>query len=156
MAISLAHDVLAYFNDRGSAVCTCSIDAIPHAGIFGKLDGIVPDYDYVCVVSVNACHHKATRSTRAEIACQEMNPPGGLSSPWIFNLFYRDLIYTISKSDRGISLRGKTYSVFCYADDLPIASTTSTGLEALIDLCGSYIYPSTECGSTLRQQAAPL
>ena len=50
MAISLAHDVMAYFNDRGSAVYTCSLDAegafdaIPHAVIFGKLDGIVPDY----------------------------------------------------------------------------------------------------------------
>ena len=50
MAISLAHDVMAYFNDRGSAVYTCSLDAegafdaIPHVVIFGKLDGIVPDY----------------------------------------------------------------------------------------------------------------
>ena len=50
MAISLAHDVMAYFNDRGSAVYTCSLDAegafdaIPRVVIFGKLDGIVPDY----------------------------------------------------------------------------------------------------------------
>ena len=50
MAISLAHDVMAYFNDRGSAGYTCSLDAegafdaIPHVVIFGKLDGIMPDY----------------------------------------------------------------------------------------------------------------
>ena len=50
MAISLAHDVIAYFNDRGSAVYTCSIDAegafdaIPHVVTFGKLEVIVPDY----------------------------------------------------------------------------------------------------------------
>ena len=37
-------------NDRGSPVYTCSLDAegafdaIPHVVIFGKLDGIVPDY----------------------------------------------------------------------------------------------------------------
>ena len=43
MAISLAHDIMAYFNDRGSAVYTCSLDAegafdaIPH--VFGKLHG---------------------------------------------------------------------------------------------------------------------
>ena len=55
-------------------------------------------------------------------------------------IIYGDLIdTTVSKSDRGISLRGETYSVFCYADDLLIASTTSTGLQALIDLCDSYI-----------------
>ena len=29
--------------------------------------------------------------------------------------------------------------MFCYADDLLIASTTSTGLQALIDICDSYI-----------------
>ena len=50
MAISLAHDVMAYFIDRGSAVYTCGLDAegafdsIPHVVIFGKLDGIMPDY----------------------------------------------------------------------------------------------------------------
>ena len=29
--------------------------------------------------------------------------------------------------------------MFCYSDDLLIASTTSTGLHALIDLCDSYL-----------------
>ena len=90
----------------------------------------------VCVVSADVCHHKARRNTRAEAACHEGNPPGGLSSrPWIFN---GDIINTISKSGRGLSQRGKTYSVFCYADDLLIASTTSTGMQSLIDLCDSY------------------
>ena len=43
MDISLAHDVMAYFNDRGSAVYTCSLDAdgafdaIPHVVIFGVM-----------------------------------------------------------------------------------------------------------------------
>ena len=50
MAMSLAHDVMTYFNDRGSLVYTCSLDAegafdaIPHIVIFGKHDGIMPDY----------------------------------------------------------------------------------------------------------------
>ena len=53
MAISLAHDVMAYFNDRGSAVYTCSLDAegvfdaIPHVAIFRKHEGIVPDYAWL-------------------------------------------------------------------------------------------------------------
>ena len=64
---------------------------------------------------------------------------GGLSSPWIFNVFYEDLIDNISHSDRGISLRGETYNVFCYADDLLITSTTVSGLQSLIDMCDSYI-----------------
>ena len=43
-----------------------------------------------------------------------------------------DPIDTISKSDSGLSPRGETYSVFCYADDPIIASTTSTEYT----LCG--------------------
>ena len=45
MVISLAHDIMAYFNDRGSAVYTCSLDAkgafdaIPRVVVFGKLHG---------------------------------------------------------------------------------------------------------------------
>ena len=148
MAISLAHDVMAYFNDSGSAVYTCSLDAegafdaIPHVVIFGKLDGIVPDYDWRVMY---AWYRQMYFTIRLHGALGQRLPvrrgtrQGGLSSPWIFNVFYGDLIDTISKSDRGISLRGETYSVFCYADDLLIASTTSTGLQALIDICDSYI-----------------
>ena len=56
VAISLEHDVIAYFNDCGSAVYTCSLDAegpfdaILHVVIFGKLDGIVSDY--ACALSM--------------------------------------------------------------------------------------------------------
>ena len=57
----------------------------------------------------------------------------------IFNVFYEDLIDNISHSDRGISLRGETYNVFCYADDLLITSTTVSGLQSLIDMCDSYM-----------------
>ena len=163
MAISLAHDVMAYFNDCGSAVYTCSLDAegafdaIPHVVIFGKLDGIVPDYAWRVMYAWYRQMYVTIRLHGALgqiLSVRRGTRQGGLSSPRIFNVFYGDLIDTISKSDRGISLRGETYSVFCYTDDLLIASTTSTGSQTLRDLCDSY--PSTDCGSTLRKQAAPL
>ena len=50
MAIALTHDLIAQFNYNGSTVYSCSLDAagafdcIPHAVIFNKLNGIVPDY----------------------------------------------------------------------------------------------------------------
>ena len=126
---------------------TCSLyaegafDAMPHVVIFGKLDGIVPDYAWRVMY---AWYRQMYVYIRLHGALGQRRPvrratrQGGLSSPWIFNVFYWDLSDTISKSDRGISPRGETYSVFCYADDLLIASTTSTGLQALIDLCDSY------------------
>ena len=148
MAISQAHDVMTYFNGRGSSVYTCSLDAegasdaIPHGVIIGKLDGIMPDYAWRVMY---AWYRQMYVTTRLHGALGQRLPDrrgirqGGLSSPWIFNVFYGDVIDTISMSNSGISLRGETYSVFCYADDLLIASTTSTGLQALIDLCDSYI-----------------
>jgi hypothetical protein len=39
----------------------------------------------------------------------------------------------------GITINGNTYNVFCYADDILIASTTPTGLQNLIDLSVQYI-----------------
>ena len=148
MAISLAHDVMAYFNDHGSAVYTCSLDAegafdaIPHVVIFGKLDGIMPDYAWRVLYAWYRQMYVTIRlhgTLGQRLPVKRGTRQGGLSSPWIFNLLYEDLINNISHSDSGISLRGETYNVFCYADDLLITSTTVSGLQSLIDMCDSYI-----------------
>ena len=90
MAISLAHDVMAYFNDRSSAVYTSSLDAegafdaIPHVVIFGKLGWIVSEYAWRVLCAWYRqmyVMHKATRNTRTEAACQEGNPPGVSKQP---------------------------------------------------------------------------
>ena len=149
MAISLAHDVTAYFNDRGSAVYTCSLDtegafdAIPHVVIFGKLDGITPDYAWRVLYAWYRQMYVAIRlhgGLGQRLSVKRGTRQGGLSSPWICNVFYEDLIDNISHSDRGISLRGETYNVLCYADALLITSTTVSGLQSLIDMCDSYIF----------------
>ena len=138
MAFSLAHDVMAYFNDRGSAVYTCSLDAecafdsIPHVVIFGKLDGIVTDYAWRVMYAWYRQMYVTIRlhgALEQILAVRRGTLQGGLSISRICNVFYGDLIDTISKSDRGIYMRGETYSVFCYAGDLLIASTTSIGLQ---------------------------
>ena len=74
----------------------------------------------------------------------------------MFNVFYEDLIDNISHSDRGISLRGETYNVFCYADDLLITSTTVSGLQSLIDMCDSYMVDSHETASNKFLLSAPF
>ena len=105
MAFSLAHDVMAYFNDRGSAVYTCSLDdegafdAIPHVVIFGKLDGIMPDYAWRVLY---AWYRQMYVTIRLHGALGQRLPgkrgtrQGGLSSPWIFNVFFSRISLTTS------------------------------------------------------------
>ena len=64
---------------------------------------------------------------------------GGLTSPLLFNIFYKSLVEHLDSMDCGVTIRGVHYNVFCYADDLLLASTTITGLQKLIDEAVSII-----------------
>jgi hypothetical protein len=64
---------------------------------------------------------------------------GGLSSPFLFNLFYEDLIEMLRTEKCGVTNDGDTYNVFCYAADILLSSTTPSGLQSLIDLAVNYI-----------------
>ena len=54
---------------------------------------------------------------------------GGLTSPLLFNLVYKDLIDELGSCSGGISIDNDKYNVFCYADDILLASTTVSGLQ---------------------------
>ena len=64
---------------------------------------------------------------------------GGLTSPFLFNLFYEPLVDTLNRSECGICINNATYNVFCYADDLLLMSTTTVGLQRLINTSDTYI-----------------
>ena len=64
---------------------------------------------------------------------------GGLSSPFIFNIFYQDLINFLSVKPCGINIDGTTYNVCCYANDLLFGSLSITGLQSLTDISNDYI-----------------
>lgn len=63
----------------------------------------------------------------------------GLTSPFLFNLFYQDLIDSLSNLNSGLKINTVSYNVFAYADDLLLLSSTATGLQRLIDHANSYI-----------------
>ena len=58
---------------------------------------------------------------------------GGLTSPFIFNLFYQNLIDKLNTCNCGITIGGYNYNAICYADDILSCSTTSSGLQTLIN-----------------------
>ena len=64
---------------------------------------------------------------------------GGLSSPFLFNLFYQYFISFLSNCSGGITIPNEAYNVFCYADDLIIASLSVIGLQEMINAATSCI-----------------
>lgn len=64
---------------------------------------------------------------------------GGLSSPFLFNIFYQGLIEHLNKQNTGVNIAGHNYNAFCYADDIMLTSLTATGLQALINSASKYI-----------------
>ena len=64
---------------------------------------------------------------------------GGMSSPFLFNLFCQDMIDILNNMNCGISINDNNYNVCCYADDVLLTSVTSTGLQLPIDTANSYI-----------------
>ena len=57
----------------------------------------------------------------------------------LFNIFYKDMIDELSCMNGGISICSEKFNVFCYADDILLASTTVTGLQHLISHANNYI-----------------
>ena len=57
---------------------------------------------------------------------------------YLFNLFYRELIDSLSKCTGGIHIGENAY-VFCYADDLVLTILSVTGLQNLINSAKSFI-----------------
>ena len=64
---------------------------------------------------------------------------GSITSPWMFNLVYQELVQRVDELNCGISIGDKRFNIFCYADDILLASTMVTGLQCMLDVCTDYI-----------------
>ena len=110
-AAALANDVISYCNKRGSTVYTCSLDAegafdaVPHDILFCKAMGVIPDPCWMMLVywyrHVNV-QIKWGSSLSEPVVVSVGTRQGGLSSPFLFNLFYQDLVEELSSCSGGI------------------------------------------------------
>ena len=142
-AIALAHDVSAYCVSRGTPTFLCSLDAegafdnIPHPVLFQKAALVLPNpcwrimYNWYTQMTVSV---KWNGCMSSPIPVERGTRQGGLSSPFLFNIFYEDLIGKLNEQNCGITIKGNNYNAFCYADDILIASTSPSGLQTLIDV----------------------
>ena len=63
---------------------------------------------------------------REPMSVHTITRQGGLSSPFLFNLFYQDLFNELSECTGGIIINKQFFNVYRYADDLMLASLTVT------------------------------
>ena len=63
---------------------------------------------------------------------------GGLALPYLFNVFYKDLVDNLNNHEDRLYIGKNCYKVFCYADDLLLTSATTTGLQSLINVANEY------------------
>ena len=148
MAATTVNDIFNFCNNRGSPVYSCSLDAegafdaIPHCIIFDKLSKLINDDWWCCIYNwyTNIYVKLKWNNIMSKIIfIKKGTRQGGLSSPFIFNIFYKDLIDGLNNMDCGIVINNNKYNVFCYADDLFLTSLTVTGLQQLIDFSNNYI-----------------
>ena len=148
MAIVNANDIIKYFNHRGTAVFGCSLDAekafdaIPHSILLYKCSSVLSD-QWWRLMFVWYTNLKAMVRWNNELSDEFMlckgTRQGGLTSPFLFNLMYQELIDGLSKEKGGMRVGKFSYNVFCYADDLLLTSSTVTGLQSLINFANNYV-----------------
>jgi hypothetical protein len=118
-----------------------AFDGIPHAVLFDKAIDIISDmswrllYQWYVLITVQIRWNKIGNCIKV---CKGTRQ-GGLTSPFLFNLVYKGLVEDLSNSFGGISIGSYKYNVFCYADDILLASTTVSGLQHLINLADKYV-----------------
>ena len=133
---------------NGSPVYVCALDAegafdgIPHSIMFHKAVNVVPMLYWRLLIywySRLVVYIRWGGSISEPIDIRKGTRQGGLSSPFIFNLLYQDLVQRLSDMKCGVSIGGLTYNLCCYADDLLLCSLTVSGLQYLIDAADEYI-----------------
>ena len=145
---ALFNGVTTYCNARSSAVYTCSIDAegaldaIPASILFNKAAAALHKH---CWHVMHSWYSRLTiqvkwrgKLSRTFSVCVSTRQ-GGLSSPFLFIIFYHNLISILSNCTGGITIHNKSYNVFCYADNLIISSLSVSGLQDMINAAKSYI-----------------
>ena len=149
MAGALTHDVIDYCINNDSPVYACALDAeaafdgIPHDIMFDKALGIIP------TIYCRLLMHWYRRLTVVikwydrisdPILVQRGTRQGGLSSPFLFNLLYQDMVNELSEMPYGVTIEGTILNLCCYADDILLCSLSVSGLQRLIDGADSIIH----------------
>ena len=157
--------MFSLFAQKGALPYSCSLDAqgafdaIPHPFLLYKAADIIPDvcwrllYKWYKHTNVRIRFNGAISKT---FSISKGTRQGGLTSPFLFNLFYQDLISELSNYGNGVCIKGSSFNVFCYADDILLASLTATGLQDMINCANKYVNQHGLCFNTAKTSCTIL
>ncbi len=109
-----------------------AFDGIPHSILMHKAINVIPDKGWYTDLFIQM---KWNQKLPSPIKLEKETRQGGLTSPYLFNLFYQGLAEGLTETPGGLRIKRNSYNVFIYADDLLIVCTTVTGFQNLIDKC---------------------
>ena len=148
-ALYMLRSVIEHYNANDTTVTICALDMskafdkVNHSALFMKLiDRDVPfvflnilmEWYSKCFASVkwNNCF-----SAKFSITCGVRQ--GGVLSPLLFSVYINDVILKLQNSRRGCFIGHVFFGCILYADDIILISPSSTGMQDMLDICGSEI-----------------
>ena len=120
-----------------------TFDGLSHPVLLQKAIEVIPDTSWRLLYSWYD-KQKIRIKLNRQISKEEINVEigtrqGGLTSSFLFSLFYQEMVEKLSNIPGGIKINNIAYNVFCFADDICLVSMTVTGLQSLIDCAVAYV-----------------
>jgi Reverse transcriptase (RNA-dependent DNA polymerase) len=154
-AIFAVESTVKYFNEKGSDVYVCSLDAEK------AFDRVNQYFLFCCLllrgIPINVLNVLISWYLHIELNVKWQNSlskpfvvksgvlQGSLISPKLFNIVMDSLLNKLEASHFGCHVGGCFAGAIAYADDLILLSPSRSALQKMLDLCVSHI---TGCGFT--------
>ena len=144
---ALLNDSVAYFNEDGSAVYMCTLDAVKcfdnmwHEGLFYKLMSRMSIIYWRLLFN----WYKSMRATirlnnefSQFLNITKGTRQGSVLSPHLFNVFIDDLMRDLEGCPYGLRIGSLKINTAGYADDITLIASTQPDLQKLADICYRY------------------
>ena len=146
--IYLLKELIAMYNNSGSTVFTCFLDAskafdrVDHALLIAKLRARnVPLFIIRLLTywfSTQRVKIRWDNCISDYIHVYNGVRQGGILSPMLFNVYMNDISIALNRVDTGLSFGTGFINHIMYADDLVVLSPCIEGLQDLINVCRLY------------------
>ena len=141
---ALLNDSVTYFNEGGSAVYMCTLDAVKcfdniwHEGLFYKLmSRMCPIYWRLLYKSMRATIRLNNEYSQF-LSITKGTRQGRVLSPHLFNVFIDDLMRDLQGCPYGLRIGSLQINTAGYADDVTLIASTQLDLQKLVDICYRY------------------
>ena len=139
-------NTVRYYTSRNSHVFTCFVDFnkafdnVDYWLLFCKMYDLFHDCKSKCFIRLLACWYSTQvtfvrwQNTKSDSFCISNGVrQGGILSPFLFRLYIRDLISSITGLRLGCNVAGTMINLLCFADDMVVLAPSWRGLQILID-----------------------